>query len=35
VLHQLLHQFWRGKKVKAAADPKQAAITQFFKKQKQ
>ncbi len=24
-----------GKKVKAAADPKQLAITQFFKKQKQ
>ncbi len=27
--------FGTGKKVKAAADPKQLAITQFFKKQKQ
>jgi hypothetical protein len=27
--------FGTGKKVKAAADPKQTAITQFFKKQKQ
>ncbi len=27
--------FGTGKKAKAAADPKQLAITQFFKKQKQ
>ncbi len=27
--------FGTGKKVKAEADPKQTAITQFFKKQKQ
>ncbi len=27
--------FGTGKKAKAAADPKQTAITQFFKKQKQ
>ncbi len=27
--------FGAGKKAKAAADPKQTAITQFFKKQKQ
>jgi hypothetical protein len=27
--------FGTGRKVKAAADPKQTAITQFFKKQKQ
>ncbi len=27
--------FGSGKKAKAAADPKQLAITQFFKKQKQ
>jgi hypothetical protein len=27
--------FGAGKKVEAAADPKQTAITQFFKKQKQ
>jgi hypothetical protein len=29
------NNFGTGKKVKAAADPKQLAITQFFKKQKQ
>jgi hypothetical protein len=31
-LRQLLQQLWRRQ---AAADPKQLAITQFFKKQKQ
>ncbi len=29
------NNFGAGKKAKAAADPKQTAITQFFKKQKQ
>ncbi len=29
------NNFGTGKKAKAAADPKQLAITQFFKKQKQ
>ncbi len=29
------NNFGTGRKVKAAADPKQTAITQFFKKQKQ
>ncbi len=29
------HTFSAGRKAKAAADPKQIAITQFFKKQKQ
>ncbi len=29
------NHFGTGRKVKAAADPKQTAITQFFEKQKQ
>ncbi len=29
------NDFGTGRKVKAAADPKQLAITQFFKRQKQ
>ncbi len=31
--HSCYCNFGTGKKVKAAADPKQTAITQFFKKQ--